>query len=180
MTEEKKQELLRLFPEIRTEDGKIDFDRQRLVLGEKVDVGKERYGMNWPGKAECFRTIQTPSTGTLLPLPEESIDFDTIENLIIEGDNRVEKGYPRFTTETGSKIGRVHINASQYFEGVPQETWQFQVGGYQVLDKWLKDRRERLLTFDDLTHYQKVVVALSETMRLMDEIDAAIPAWPIE
>lgn len=67
LTEEKKQELLRLFPEIRTEGGKIDFERLKLALGETVDVGKERYGMNWPGKAECFRTIQSPSMGTLLP-----------------------------------------------------------------------------------------------------------------
>ncbi len=84
---EKRQELLDLFPEARTEDGKIDFDRLKLALGETVDVGKERYGMNWPGKADCFRAIQTPSTGTLLPCPEESINFDTTENLIIEGDN---------------------------------------------------------------------------------------------
>lgn len=87
LTEEKKQELLRLFPEICTEGGKIDFDRLKLALGEMVDVGKERYGMNWPGKAECYRTIQAPSTGTLLPCPEESVNFDTTENLIIEGDN---------------------------------------------------------------------------------------------
>lgn len=87
LTEEKKQELLRLFPEIRTEGGKIDFERLRLALGQVVDVGKERYGMNWPGKAECFRTLQAPSTGTLLPSPQESVNFDTTENLIIEGDN---------------------------------------------------------------------------------------------
>ncbi|MHB0987362.1 MAG: site-specific DNA-methyltransferase [Bellilinea sp.] len=87
LTEEKKQELLRLFPEIRTEGEKIDFERLKLALGEAVDVGKERYGMNWPGKADCFRTIQAPSTGTLLPCPEESVNFDTTENLIIEGDN---------------------------------------------------------------------------------------------
>ena len=80
-------ELLRLFPEIRTEGGKLDFDRLKLALGETVDVGKERYGMNWPGKAECFKTIQAPSFGTLRPCPEESVNFDTTENLIIEGDN---------------------------------------------------------------------------------------------
>src|SRR5438445_5871345 len=84
---EKQQELLRLFPEIRTEDGKIDFDPLKRVLGETVDPGKERYAMNWPGKAECFRTIQAPSLGTLRPHPEESISFDSTENLIIEGDN---------------------------------------------------------------------------------------------
>lgn len=87
LTEDKKQEFLRLFPEIRTEGGQIDFDKLKLALGETVDAGKERYGMTWPGKAECFKTIQSPSMGTLLPVPKESIDFDTTENLIIEGDN---------------------------------------------------------------------------------------------
>jgi adenine-specific DNA-methyltransferase len=87
IAEDKRQELLRLFPEIRTEGGKIDFERMKLVLGEAVDVGKERYGMNWPGKADCFKTIQAPSPGTLRPRPEESVNFDSTENLIIEGDN---------------------------------------------------------------------------------------------
>ena len=87
IAEDKRQELLRLFPEIRTEGGKIDIERLKLVLGEAVDVGKERYGMNWPGKAECFKTIQAPSLGTLRPCPEESVNFTTTENLIIEGDN---------------------------------------------------------------------------------------------
>ena len=84
---EKRRELLNLFPEIRAEGGKIDFERLRLALGEAVDVGRERYGMNWPGKADCFKTLQQPSLGTLLPCPEESVNFDTSENLIIEGDN---------------------------------------------------------------------------------------------
>jgi adenine-specific DNA-methyltransferase len=84
---DKRRELLRLFPEIRTEGDKLDFDRLKLALGGAVDVGKERYGMNWPGKADCFRTIQAPSLGTLRPCPEESVNFDTTENMIIEGDN---------------------------------------------------------------------------------------------
>src|SRR6266542_3772719 len=87
ITEDKQAELLRLFPEIRTEGGKIDFERLKLALGESVDVGKERYGMVWPGKADCCRTIQQPRLGTLRPCPEESVNFDTTENLIIEGDN---------------------------------------------------------------------------------------------
>jgi adenine-specific DNA-methyltransferase len=85
--EDKRQELLQLFPEVRTEGGKIGFERLKLVLGEMVDLGKEHYGMSWPGKADCFRTIQAPSLGTLLPCREESINFETTENLIIEGDN---------------------------------------------------------------------------------------------
>jgi hypothetical protein len=84
---EKRAELLRLFPEVQTEGGKVDFDRLRVALGEAVDVGKERYGMNWPGKADCFKAIQRPSLGTLLPVREESVNFDETENLIIEGDN---------------------------------------------------------------------------------------------
>ena len=84
---EKRAELLRVFPEIQTEGGKIDFDRLKLILGETVDVGKERYGLTWPGKADCFRTIRAPSLGTLRPARDESVNFDTTENLIIEGDN---------------------------------------------------------------------------------------------
>jgi adenine-specific DNA-methyltransferase len=87
IAEDRRQELLRLFPEVRTEGGQLDFERLKLALGEAVDVGKERYGMNWPGKAECFKTIQAPSLGTLRPAPAESINFETTENLIIEGDN---------------------------------------------------------------------------------------------
>jgi adenine-specific DNA-methyltransferase len=79
--------LLNLFPEIRTEGKKVDFTRLKLALGESVDVGKERYGLTWPGKADCFKTIQTPSLGTLRPMPKESVNWDTTENLIIEGDN---------------------------------------------------------------------------------------------
>ncbi|MDP9067407.1 MAG: site-specific DNA-methyltransferase [Actinomycetota bacterium] len=84
---EKTRELGRLFPEVVTEGGLIDFDRLRLALGDDLDVGKERYGMSWPGKADCFRTIQAPSLATLRPAPGESVGFDSTENLIIEGDN---------------------------------------------------------------------------------------------
>lgn len=76
-----------LFPEVFSEGNKVDWDKLRLSLGEEVDTGKERYGMNWPGKAECFKIIQQPSIATLVPDREESIDFDTTQNLFIEGDN---------------------------------------------------------------------------------------------
>ncbi len=84
---DKVAQLVELFPEIRTEGGQIDFDRLRLALGESIDPGKERYGLTWPGKADCFKTIQAPSLGTLLPAKDESLNWDTTENLIIEGDN---------------------------------------------------------------------------------------------
>lgn len=78
--------LRQLFPEIFTE-GKIDFDKLKLTLGEEVDLEKEKYGMSWPGKARCFQIIQDRTTGTLKPVREESVDFDTTKNLFIEGDN---------------------------------------------------------------------------------------------
>jgi Type ISP C-terminal specificity domain len=59
------------------------------------------------------------------------------------------------------------------------EVWEFHFGGYQVCEKWLKDRKGRRLSYDDIQHYQKIVVALNETIRLMAEIDALIPGWPL-
>jgi predicted helicase len=83
----------------------------------------------------------------------------------------------------GAQRGRVWINKTQYFEGVPPEVWNFHIGGYQVCQKWLKDRKGRQLTYDELTHYQHIVSALSETIRLMAEIDAVIEehgGWPLD
>jgi len=70
--------------------------------------------------------------------------------------------------------GRVWINKTQYFDGVPQEVWEFHIGGYQVCHKWLKDRKGRTLTYDDIQHYGRVVAALGETIRLMEQIDEVI------
>lgn len=87
IAKEQRAKLRELFPESFTEGGNIDFERLKLILGDWLEVSKERYGLNWPGKADCFRTIQAPSLGTLRPCREESIEFDSTENLIIEGDN---------------------------------------------------------------------------------------------
>lgn len=79
--------------------------------------------------------------------------------------------------------GRVWINKTQYIEGVPPEVWEFYVGGYQVCQKWLKDRKGRKLEFNDIQHYQRMVAALAETIKLMDQIDEVIDehgGWPIE
>jgi len=83
---QQKEKLRQLFPEVFTEDG-IDFDRLKQTLGESIDTGKERYSMTWPGKSECFQLIQNPSIGTLKPVRDESVNFDSTENLFIEGDN---------------------------------------------------------------------------------------------
>jgi hypothetical protein len=73
------------------------------------------------------------------------------------------------------------LTVSASFRGVPEPVWNFHIGGYQVCEKWLKDRRGRRLTKSDLEHYQKIVVAIQETMRLMEQIDRAIEehgGWP--
>lgn len=87
ITDHQKAKLKELFPEVFTEGSKIDFDKLKRTLGETVDAGKERFGMNWAGKADCFKTIQQPSVATLVPARDESVDFDTTENVFIEGDN---------------------------------------------------------------------------------------------
>lgn len=86
VAQEKISRLRGIFPEAVT-DGKIDWDRLRQALGESLAVGQERYGLSWPGKSEVFRTILEPTTATLVPTREESIDFDATENVFIEGEN---------------------------------------------------------------------------------------------
>jgi len=172
---------------------KIDFPRVPLTS----DREKFRLLVKLGGDLVALHLLESP----LLARPATRYP--------VVGDNRVEKGYPKYFApgevepapkpkgggvggegegEGGAdggvaaflEAGRVYINKSQYFEGVPPEVWVFQVGGYQVCDKWLKDRRGRQLSYDDLTHYQKVVVALKETIRLMEEVDSTVGEWPLE
>lgn len=65
---------------------------------------------------------------------------------------------------------KVRINGNQYFSNVPETAWNFYIGGYQPAQKWLKDRKGRELTFDDITHYCNIIAVLMETDRLMKEI----------
>jgi predicted helicase len=77
--------------------------------------------------------------------------------------------------------GKVVINKQKDgFVNVPEAVWSFHVGGYQVCHKWLKDRKGRTLSQDDIGHYQKIVVALGQSISLMKQIDEAIPSWPID
>jgi predicted helicase len=84
-----------------------------------------------------------------------------------EGTGEVDK--PRFEN------GRVWINTTQFFEGVPMLAWEFYIGGYQPAQKWLKDRKGRELSFDDVKHYQRIIKILSETHRIMQTITMDLP-----
>ncbi|NIA14644.1 MAG: DNA methyltransferase, partial [Nitrospiraceae bacterium] len=103
-------------------------------------------------------------------VPEGSVTFPEA------GGNKVEK--PRYVDAEQ----RVYVNDTQYFGNVPVEVWEFHVGGYQVCHKWLKDRKGRLLSFDDIHHYVKIVSALGETISVMKAIDTAVNrhgGWPL-
>lgn len=78
-------QLKQLFPEILTDGDKIDFDMLKTVLGEVVETEQERYQFTWHGKKKMIEGAQKPSKGTLRPVPEKSKNFDTTENLYIEG-----------------------------------------------------------------------------------------------
>lgn len=96
-------------------------------------------------------------------LLESSVVEQYITQYPIDGDNVVDK--------LKYQDGKVYINDTQYFDNVPQAAWEFYIGGYQPAQKWLKDRKGRKLEFEDILHYQKIIVALSETDRLMREVD---------
>jgi len=118
-------------------------------------------------------------------LLESAVVEQYITQYPINGDNVVSK--PKFVSEMPNSkdipplegaqgedlgnLGKVFINETQYFDNVPQVAWEFYIGGYQPAQKWLKDRKDRKLEFDDILHYQKIIVALTETDRLMRAVD---------
>lgn len=103
---------------------------------------------------------------------------NTIESLVgfpEKGDNKVEI--------IKYENGAVRINKQQYFSDVPESAWEFHIGGYRVAEKWLKDRRGRKLSFNDIEHYESVIAVLGRTIDLMTQIDKMIDAnggWPIK
>jgi predicted helicase len=125
---------------------KIDFPRVPF------NVTKERF----------WELVDFGSKLRKLHLMEAS--FENTITYPIEGDNIVTK--PRFVD------GKVYINDSQYFGNVSEIAWNFYIGGYQPAQKWLKDRKDRELSFEDIIHYQKIVTTLFETETLMNHIDS--------
>ena len=126
----------------------------------KIDFPRVPY----PKGKESFKKLVTCGTELrLLHLFESSKLSHFITTYPNEGSNIVER--------TDYKDDKVYINAGQYFGNVPKATWNFWIGGYQPAQKWLKDRKGRALENSDIEHYQKIIVALSETERLMKKID---------
>ena len=146
--------------------------------------------------AELFRTlVDLGGQLTKAHLMESTFSSQAAVSFPVRGDNMIERGYPKYyapgETPPGENApiqrGRVYISANatlrqaqeggkrgQYFEGIAQDIWEFRVGGYQPMEKWLKDRKGRELSFDDRNHYMMIAAALQETIRLMEEVDQAI------
>ena len=126
---------------------KIDFPRIPIPS----DPGKFWQLVKLGGELRQIHLLESPTTEKYITQYPE------------DGDNIVTK--PTY------KNGSVYINDTQYFANVPEVAWNFYIGGYQPAQKWLKDRKDRELCFEDILHYQKIIVALSETDRIMKEID---------
>lgn len=129
-----------------------------------------------PGSADLFRAlVRLGGELTALHLLESPRIDKSITEFIGSRNSEVEK--------VSWSNNTVWIDKAQTigFKGVREDVWNFHIGGYQVCEKWLKDRKARKLTKEDIIHYQKVIVALSESIRLMKEIDEVIEkhgGWP--
>ncbi len=144
----------------------------------KIDFPRVPYPTN---KDTFWKLVDLGSQIRQIHLLESPVTEQYITQYPEDGDNVV--GKPRFVIANEVKqsnektasflavTGRVYINDTQYFDNVPETAWNFYIGGYQPAQKWLKDRKDRTLDFEDILHYQKIIVALSETDRLMKEID---------
>ena len=142
----------------------------------KIDFPRVPY----PKDAEFFwQLVKLGAEIRQIHLLESAVVEKYITQYPIDGDNVVGKitfvlnDYDGLPTENEPlrNYTAVYINDTQFFGNVPLEAWEFYIGGYQPAQKWLKDRKGRALEFDDILHYQKIIVALTETSRLMKEID---------
>ncbi|MDR1226417.1 MAG: N-6 DNA methylase [Prevotellaceae bacterium] len=133
----------------------------------KIDFPRIPY----PENAEQFKKMVTLGKKLRkLHLMEDVAVTATMANFPKSGSNNVENS---FTEKSGTyRDSKVWINDAQYFSNVPLEAWSFYIGGYQPAQKWLKDRKGRTLGYEDIVHYQKIIAALTETGKVMQEVDA--------
>lgn len=131
----------------------------------KVDFPRIPYPKN-AGEFEHFRACgnELRELHLMHSVPKSEVTFDVI------GDNKVEFIRPIPNKDDGYSYS-IYINDTQYFAPVPSEAWNMYIGGYQPAQKWLKDRKDRVLTYDDITHYEQIIQVLMETARIMKSID---------
>ena len=117
-----------------------------------------------------------------IPYPADNTEFERFAKFgqrlrelhLLERIPKIKTTFPVADGNVVSEIRyadqRVYINKTQYFDHVPSEVWNFYIGGYQPLQKYLKDRKGRVLSFDEIQHYQNIVAVLNETMLIQDEM----------
>lgn len=136
--------------------------REKFAVFLKIDFPR----VPFPASPEVFRHVSEKGEALRrLHLMEAPALINTPYPYHGDGDDVVASGFPKFES------GRVHVNKEQYFADVPEIAWTLHIGGYQPAQKWLKDRRGRVLSWDDLGNYQKIVKILVETHRIMQEIE---------
>ena len=144
--------------------------RQRYKEFLKIDFPRVPYPTD---KNQFRKLVALGSELRTLHLLESPTLNTLITGYPQTGDNTITK--PEYKiTDAKKRLGKVQINQTQYFTDVPEVAWNFHIGGYQPAQKWLKDRKNRTLDHNDITHYQKTIVALCETDRLMREVDATL------
>jgi hypothetical protein len=131
---------------------RIPFPEDKKVFSQLVELGNELINVH---------------------LLKDSELNDSLGEFIGKGDSMVEK--PNFVTE--KKIGKLYINKTQYFNNVPQQVYDFYIGGYQVLDKYLKDRKGRKLTYDEAGNVENIIRAIAFTIEQMNKIDKQTKNW---
>lgn len=142
---------------------KVDFPRIPYPKDQAVFDHFRSYGQQ-------LRLLHLMDSATMHRLSEKYRDIATFPE---SGNMMVEQ--VAFDAGEDDRVPRVRINATQYFSGVPKAAWDFYIGGYQPAQKWLKDRKGRTLSFDDIQHYRRIIAVLLETQRLIDEIDLIHP-----
>ena len=141
--------------------------RERYKEFLKTDFPKVPYPT---GKELFWKLVKLGGELRSLHLMEHPVLQQLVTGYNIPGSNQVEK-IDFESKKPNDLVGNVHINDTQYFEGVPKTAWDFYIGGYQPAQKWLKDRKGRKLTTGELMHYQRIIVALIKTAEIMAEID---------
>ncbi len=141
--------------------------RQRYKEFLKIDFPRVPYPTD---KALFWKLVKLGGQLRVLHLMESPTLDILITGYPETGDNKVLK--PEYQiTDPKNRLGQVNINKKQYFKDVPETAWNFHIGGYQPAQKWLKDRKGSALNHHDIIHYQKIIIALLETERLMGEIE---------
>jgi predicted helicase len=136
--------------------------REAFAAFLKADYARIPY----PPSPDVFRRLSEQGERLRrLHLMEPQAIGDATFPYIGDGDDVVAAGYPKIEGE------RIQINSNQYFDGVPPAAWMLRIGGYQPAQKWLKDRRGLALTWDDITHYQKIIAILAATHRIKLSIE---------